>query len=259
MARTVCDYPGTVSDWKGFERHDFHLDGHAAIMVAPPETAPGRPWVWRALFFGAFPSLDLAILKEGFHVGYVDVNGLYGAPEARRRWDLFHRWATETLGLSPTPVLEGFSRGGLPVYNWGGDHPEKVCCIYADNPVCDFRSWPGGKGVGPGAPDEWEICLKAYGATEAEALALTDTPFHRLEALARAGVPVLHVCGDADETVPYEENTVVLAEKYRKLGGAIDVIVKPGAKHHPHSLEDPTPIARFILKAWRARGVPGKA
>ena len=42
------------------------------------------------------------------------------------------------------------------------------------------------------------------------------------------------------------------ASKYtcddEKLRGKIHVIVKPGLKHHPHGLDDPTPAVDFILK-----------
>lgn len=41
---------------------------------------------------------------------------------------------------------------------------------------------------------------------------------------------------------------MVLKERYKKMGGRIQVIVKPGFKYHPHGLDDPTPIVRFILK-----------
>ncbi len=73
-------------------------------------------------------------------------------------------------------------------------------------------------------------------------------PIDNLEPLAKAQLPLIHVCGDADEVVPFEENTQLLADRYRKLGGTIEVIVKPGVKHHPHSLSDPKPIVDFILK-----------
>ena len=53
--------------------------------------------------------------------------------------------------------------------------------------------------------------------------------------------------GDADESVPYEENLAVLVKKYRAAGGLIEVIIKPGGKHHPHSLTDPAPIVDFLL------------
>ena len=64
---------------------------------------------------------------------------------------------------------------------------------------------------------------------------------------AKARIPIIHLCGDADEVVPYPENTVILKERYEKLGGAITVMVKPGFKHHPHGLDDPTPLVEFIL------------
>ncbi|MHC4884753.1 MAG: hypothetical protein ACYTGH_06680 [Planctomycetota bacterium] len=35
-------------------------------------------------------------------------------------------------------------------------------------------------------------------------------------------------------------------EAYRAPSGTIETIVKPGGLHHPHGLEDPTPIVDFI-------------
>ena len=66
-------------------------------------------------------------------------------------------------------------------------------------------------------------------------------------------MPLLHVYGDADEVVPWEENTGLVAERYRKLGGDITLIAKPGVKHHPHGLEDSTPIVEFIVKATQKK------
>lgn len=59
---------------------------------------------------------------------------------------------------------------------------------------------------------------------------------------------MLHVCGDADEVVPMEENTIPFEQKVKALKGDITVIHKPGFKHHPHSLPNPTPIVEFIVK-----------
>jgi hypothetical protein len=40
-----------------------------------------------------------------------------------------------------------------------------------------------------------------------------------------------------------------LAEKiYKELAGVIEVIHKPGVGHHPHGLDDPTPVVEFIEK-----------
>ncbi len=147
-------------------------------------------------------------------------------------------------------MLEGFSRGGLFAFNWAAAHPT-VACIYADAPVCDFKSWPGGKGKGSGSPGDWQNVLKLYGLTEAEAMAYKLNPVDNLAPLAKAGVPLLHVVGDADDAVPLAENTAVVERRYKQLGGQITVIVKKGVGHHPHSLKDPTPIVDFILKQRR--------
>jgi pimeloyl-ACP methyl ester carboxylesterase len=70
-----------------------------------------------------------------------------------------------------------------------------------------------------------------------------------LQPLADAGVPILHVFGDADEGVPWEESTAVIAERYRALGGHIMLICKPGCGHHPHALDDPSPIVQFVVQS----------
>lgn len=58
-------FPGEQSEWSGCVRYDFEHAGRPAIVVAPKEPAEGRPWLWRGEFFGAFPSVDQALLKEG--------------------------------------------------------------------------------------------------------------------------------------------------------------------------------------------------
>jgi hypothetical protein len=70
-------------------------------------------------------------------------------------------------------------------------------------------------------------------------------------------VPLLHVYGDADDAVPWDENTGILAERYKQLGGSIVLIPKPGVGHHPHGLADPTPVVEFILtNAAKANSQP---
>ncbi len=249
LPATAAPFPGLPGDYHGFARYDFPVDGLRATVIAPQRTMPGRPWIWRAEFFDHRPELDLALLSRGFHLAYIEVGNTFGAPSAMKHWDQFYRELTHTYGLSAKPVLEGLSRGGLYVYNWAAANPTKVAVIYGDNPVCDFKSWPGGKGKGPGSPDDWRKLIQDYGfASESEAMAYTQNPINNLAPLARAHVPLIHVAADADEVVPYPENTVLLKERYEKLGGTIRVIVKPGFKHHPHGLDDPTPLVDFIAK-----------
>ncbi|WP_397568167.1 GDSL-type esterase/lipase family protein [Schlesneria sp. T3-172] len=234
--------------WEGYEKRDIQVDGRNGFLIVPRQAAPGKPWIWRTEFFGHEPQADLALLQHGFHVAYVDVQNLYGAPVALDAMDAFYSHVTKEFGLAPKTVLEGFSRGGLFALNWGARHPDRVACIYNDAPVCDFKSWPGGKGKSPGSTADWERLKQVYQfADEAAALAYKLNPVDNLKPLADARIPLLHVCGETDDVVPIEENSLLLAERYRKLGGAITLISKPHCNHHPHSLKDPSHIVNFVL------------
>jgi lysophospholipase L1-like esterase/pimeloyl-ACP methyl ester carboxylesterase len=238
-----------AAQWNGYERLDYEINGRRAILISPKNAAPGRPWIWRTEFFGAFPAVDIALLAKGWHVAYYNVSGLYGAPIALDAMDGFHAQFVADHQLAPKPVLEGFSRGGLYAFNWAARNPGKVAALYVDAPVCDFKSWPGAEGKGEGgSPSEWKACLKAYRFTEEQALAYKLNPLDKLAPLASAKIPIIAVAGDADNVVPMDENISIVERRYRELGGEIRVIIKPCVGHHPHSLTDPTPVVDFLIR-----------
>ncbi|HRZ37218.1 MAG TPA: GDSL-type esterase/lipase family protein [Candidatus Paceibacterota bacterium] len=246
-------FPGQRTRWQGFDRYDFEFAGKPAIVVVPREPRPGRPWAWRGEFFGAFANADIELVSRGFHLAYLGVPDLFGSPAAVAAWTAFHEVLTTEYKLAGKVALIGLSRGGLYCYNWAAANPDKVSCIYADAAVCDFKSWPGGKvkglGRGDGSAAEWEKLLKAYGfQSDAEAVAYRGNPVDSLRPLAEARIPLLHVYGDADTVVPADENTGVVATRYRELGGSITLIPKPGVGHHPHGLADPMTIVDFIIE-----------
>lgn len=237
---------GAMTVWQGYDRSDFVLDGRPCVVVSPRQVAPGTPWVWRASFFGERPEVDLALLAHGFHLVYMEVTDLCGSPAAVVHWDALYRYLTQQQGFAAQPALIAISRGALIAYNWAAANPDRVACIYADIPVCDFKSWPGGMGSGHGDPGEWRRCLAAYGLSEAQALQYAGNPIDNLAPLARAGVRLLHTHGAADDVVPLAENTAVVERRYKALGGDITVIIKPGAGHQS-GVDDPQPIIDFIL------------
>ncbi len=234
--------------WNGFEILDSVLNGVAFKVVFPKEASKNLDWIWRARFWGHEPQTDIALLEQGFHLVYIEVGGLFGCEKAIKIWDDFYAFATQKYHLNKKVVLEGMSRGGLIIFNWGNRNAEKVACIYGDAPVCDFKSWPGGKGIGPGSEPDWKACLEVYGFTEQIALNFNGNPVNHMENIAALKVPVLCVVGDADEVVPVSENTALLEERLKTLGWKMEIIHKPGIGHHPHSLKDPKPIVEFILK-----------
>ena len=241
---------GTTDTWHGFKRHHFKVNGCAAWVVEPKQALPGHPWSWCLEFPDAFTDRCAApaLLAKGFHHAHIAVGNTFGSPAALKQFNAFYREVT-ARGLAKKAVLIGLSRGGLYAYRWAAENPEKVAVIYGDAPVCDFKSWPGGKGQGKGSPGDWTALWKCYGfANEAEALAYSGNPIDILEPLAKAKAALIHVVGDADEVVPVAENTALVEARYRKLGGVVQVIHKPGIGHHPHGLDDPAPVVKFILE-----------
>lgn len=242
-------FPGKKTTWHGFDRYDLEAVGKQIAIIVPASPRPGRQWAWKGEFLDAFPATEIALLNQGVHIVYVNAPDQLGCPEVVRQWNDCYRELTRTHGFAKKPALIALSRAGLYCYNWAAANPDKVACIYADAAVCDFKSWPGGKGKGKGSPRDWQLVLDRYGfKSEAEALAYQGNPIDKLEPLAKAKVPLLHVYGEADDVVPWEENTGVVADRYRKLGGQITLIGKPGVGHHPHGLSDPAPVVEFILK-----------
>jgi pimeloyl-ACP methyl ester carboxylesterase len=222
------------TSWHGFDRYDFLMDeadlsvkpykaapgeGNAVrtrvngqlrcVVVAPKEAAPGNPWSWRGYYFDHEPQTEIELLKRGFHVAFIWC-------DAGKPWDAWYAFLTDKHGLPKRPAFVGMSRGGRNAYTWATAHPDKVSCVYADNP-----------------------------AVSREALA-------QLGGLARNDVPLLHVCGSLDPILG--NHTLVVESAYQQLGGRISVMIKDGAAHHPHSLRDPKPIADFIEQSLRPAG-----
>jgi lysophospholipase L1-like esterase/pimeloyl-ACP methyl ester carboxylesterase len=238
--------------WNGYERFHFKVADRAAYLVAPKRPAQGNPWVWRARFPDYHAEMDKTLLARGYHVGYVDVAGLFGSPDAVSIGDEFYKFLTESRGLSRRPCLEGVSRGGLFVYNWAAENAEKVACIYCDTPVCDFKSWPGGKGGGLGSAATWQQCLKAYGLNEEQALQFDENPIDHAAVIAKAKIPLLHIVSENDRVVPPAENTYLLQGRIEQHGHNLNVISVPigTAESNGHHFDHPDPdrVVTFIAE-----------
>lgn len=238
--------------WHSFDRYHFTVADRPAYIVVPPEAATGKPWIWRARFPDFHCEADVELVKQGFHIGYVDVAGLLGGPEAMKIGDAFYDDVTQQRGLHSKPVMEGVSRGGLFVYNWAARHPERVTAIYCDTPVLDFKSWPGGQGTGIGSVGTWKQCLKVYNLTEEDALKFEGIPLNHAAVISENRIPLLHIVSETDTVVPPQENTYELQRRLKTLGHELPVIsVAEGTKKsHGHHFTHPDPqqVVDFILK-----------
>lgn len=218
-------FGGAKTDWHGFDRYDFFLDeetlaikaadtdgvvkGQRRCIVVPPKTAAaGKPWSWRGCYWDHEPQTEIELLRRGFHIAYITADANL---KPDKKWDAWYAFLTEKHGLSSKPAFIGMSRGGEYSFTWATANPDKVACIYADNP----------------------------GANKSVFKGLVD--------LAGNDVPVLLVCGSIDPLLG--KVALPIESAYHQFGGRISIMIKEGAGHHPHSLRDPKPIADFITQS----------
>jgi len=206
----------------------FDVDGRRAFLIRPKGKvlASPMPWVWYAPVIGHPNTSHAWMLKQwlekGISMAGVDVGESHGSPQGRKVYSALWETLTTRYKMSNRPCLLPQSRGGLMLYNWAAENPTRVACIAGIYTVCDLRSYPG-----------LQQACSAYGlsAAELEAHLTEHNPIDRLSPLAKAGVPILHVHGDADKAVPLEKNSGELARRYRALGGQVHLIVIPGKGH----------------------------
>ncbi len=206
----------------------FRLNGHDAFVILPEKVDGETPWIWYAPTLNGLPSkaevwMFERFLAKGIAIAGIDVGESYGSAAGRKIYSDFYQHLVATRKFSKKPCLLARSRGGLMLYSWAVENPEKVAGVAAIYPVCSFTSYPG-----------IAKTAEAYGMTVAELEADIEkhNPIDRLKPLAEAGVPLLHLHGDNDAVVPHEKNTALLAERYKKLGGPIEVELSKGQGHN---------------------------
>lgn len=239
----IYDY--TKSEYHGFDRYDFIFAGHNAVVIFPKEAREDKPWVWRAEFLGAFDSVDVEMLRRGWYLVYYSVSDMFGSPASVALMKGFYDFVVPAFGLNQKCDIFGFSRGGLYSFNFTCAHPDCVSVLYLDAPVLDMRDWPCDVRYEGGF--DYLECPKQYGMTRDAFIAARNLqPVDRIYELMDTKVPVVLVAGDSDRVVEFRRNGRRLCDALYSAGYDYMEIVKPGCDHHPHSVEDPTPVADFI-------------
>jgi lysophospholipase L1-like esterase/pimeloyl-ACP methyl ester carboxylesterase len=207
----------------------FLIAGQSAFVIPPAESPDGPiPWVWYAPTLPGLPGdaerwMFERFTRAGIAIAGIDVGESYGSPDGRALYSALYEELTRNRGFAPKPVLLGRSRGGLMTLAWAAENADKVAGFAGVYPVCNLTSYPG-----------VDQASGAYGMTSEQ---LTEhlpdhNPLDRLEALAKAGVPLFAIHGDADTVVPLEANSGEMRQRYAALGGAMQLIVPPGQGHN---------------------------
>ena len=241
----------TKSLYNGFERLDFKFEDREAILVLPEEGKKCGKWLLKTEYFTAFPNFELEMVKRGWCLAYIKNITRWCLDEDLDLKARFADFLSKEFGLYKKCVPVGMSCGGLIGTKFAAKYPEYVSCLYLDAPVLNLLSCPAGLGVANHEHDFMTEYYNATGMTLSQLLSYREHPIDKMHILLENNIPIMLVVGDSDPVVPYHENGAVLEKFYKENGGTIEVIIKPGCEHHPHGLEDPTPIIEFIEENYR--------
>lgn len=233
----------------------FLVDGATAFVVpAKASTKKERmPWVWYAPTLPGLPSKSEVWMFEkfmaaGIAIAGIDVGESFGSPAGRANYSALYRTLVEERGMSRKPILLARSRGGLMLYSWACDNPDKVGGIAGIYPVCSIASYPG--------VDKAASAYEMTAAQLQEALTLHN-PVDRLEPLAKAKVPLFAIHGDVDAVVPLGLNSGAVADRYKALGGKMELVVPKGQGHNMWSgFFECQELVDFVLRHARSESKP---
>lgn len=231
--------------WNGFERIDFLFEGREAIIVFPDETNRTNNWLFKTEYFYAFQDFEIEMLKRGWHLAYIQNKTRWCLDEDIDLKKRFSDYISSQYELDKKCVPVGMSCGGLIAVKFAAKYPKYIKGLYLDAPVMNFLSCPAGIGK---ADDSMMVeFTQATGMTIVDLINYRDNPVDKMDILIDNNIPVIMVYGECDEIVPYDENGKILEDFYRENAGEITAISK-NCGHHPHGLEDNTPIIEFVEK-----------
>lgn len=254
----------TIDQFQGGIRHRFTFKGRDAWVVEPipfyawedssnwdeenhtvcnphKEISP-RKWFWLPEWPTAFPDRNgvKELLELGYTMIHVNVYDYFGNPEAVEIMHDFYTYL-RSFNFAEKGALIGMSLGGLYSFRYAATYPESVACIYADAPVCDFACYTRRP-----IKDRLIHLQKAYGVEDVIDHPLA--PVNNFTPIAKAQIPILLILGMDDAVIPPEENGELLARRFAEAGGTIEVLRRNSWGHHPHGLQNPAKILRFILR-----------
>jgi len=235
-------------DFYGFKQIEFEFEGKKAVLVYPKNPRSDKKWCFKTEYFGAFPEFQIEMLNRGYFVAHIQNETRWCLESDTVRQANFAKFLSNEFGLAEKFFAIGMSCGGMQAIYLAAKYPELVAAIYIDAPVVNLLSCPAG--IGNGSKNAFDEFNKATGLTLSDLINYRKHPQDYIPNLIQNKTPVFMVAGDSDKIVPYNENGKHLEEAYKQNNLEISVVIKKGCDHHPHSLEDNTPIIEFAEKYY---------
>ena len=175
--------------WNGFKKKEFEFEGKKAILVFPEKKDEQGNWAIKTEYWGAFVAVEIALLKEGFHLAYLENESRLAPVSDCERKARFVQFLHKEYGLRDKCVPVGMSCGGAHAVNFAGYFPECVQCMFIDAPVLIFCDFPGNESC----KDVWEkeFLVTYPGMTRDKLLYFENHPINRVKTLIEKKIPIL--------------------------------------------------------------------
>ncbi|MFA7636902.1 MAG: prolyl oligopeptidase family serine peptidase [Monoglobales bacterium] len=238
--------------WEEFKTKEFTFAERKAIIIYPTGEPNGK-MLLKTEYLTAFPEFDYEMLRRGYYLIHIFHRSRWAPDTETEIMADFVKHCAKELNASTRCILEGMSCGGLQAAKLAELHPELVAVLYLDAPVLNILSMAGfGEAkYGDNYDFFWREIVDAYGVNKSSIVNFRKSPIDNMKPLIENDIPVFMVYGTADNIVVYQENGKVLEDYYKEHGGTIKVIAKSMTAHHPHGLEDLTPLIEFIEKYYK--------
>lgn len=235
--------------WYGRLMIEFPFEDRTAWIVFPDEDRATDRIAMKMEYWGAFPATEQRLVDEGYFLVFLTNKNRWGQDVDHDAKVRFIDFMNREFGTRKKIVCVGMSCGGYHSVNFASRHPDYVSALYLDAPLLNMLSYPMGYGVGTQHLYVFdEEIAPAYGFTLSDLINYRDMPYDRIHTLVENRIPVAMTAGDSDKIVPYVENGRYIEEAYRGTDIPFFLTIVPGRDHHPHGLEDPTPVIEFIRK-----------
>lgn len=256
------EFPFTLEEekldiWCNCIRHIFKFQGREAWIVEPrandirgryfpsnfPEEKKVRKWFWVPQWPSAFPERNGVneLLALGYYMIHVDIHDTFGNAAGMQRVKDFYNFL-RSMDFAEKGAFIGMSYGGLYTMRILAEFPEIGSCAYLDAPVCDLNFLEF-------TNRDRTDTAKAYGLTNVDDLRNHPlSPVNNYQKIADAKIPIHLLLPLSDSTVEPATNGALLAERYAAAGGPITLVNRNAWGHHPHGMDNPLELVKFILK-----------
>lgn len=237
--------------FENYKKKEFYFAERKAVIIYP-NCEPNGKMLLKTEYLDAFPNFDEAMLDRGYYLIHIFHRSRWAPDVETEIMADFVKHCAKELGASERIIAEGMSCGGLQAAKLAELHPELVAVMYLDAAVLNILSMVGfGEAAKEHFDSFWREIVDAYGVNKSSIVNYRKSPIDNMAPLIENDIPVIMLYGNMDNVVVYQENGKVLEDYYKEHGGTIKVIGKSMCGHHPHGLDDPTPIIEFVEKYYK--------